>query len=118
MTNTTTIILSEKISLFEAFKEIDTSLHQSTMTGILRVDMTQVRFAITRDVFFVMAKRFKGKQIELILAHPHEVEMARSVHLHAILSNSSIDFEREFEKKNILKHNFTMREYFFYELKR
>ena len=117
MTNTT-ITLSEKISLFEAFKEIDDRLQNIGASWILRVDMTQVRFAITRDVFFVMAKRFKGKQIELVLSHPHEVEMARSVHLQALLSNTSIDFEREFEKKNILKHNFTMREYFLYELKR
>ncbi len=115
---TNKIVLSEKISLFEAFKEMDTALQSESSGGFLRVDMTQVRFPITRDIFFVMAKRFKWKQLELILSHPHEVEMAKSVHIHATLSSASTDFEREFEKKNILKHNFTMREYFLYEMKR
>lgn len=109
------LLLAPDRTLFEALKEIESELENS---GHLIVDMTQVRFPLTRDVFFVLSKRFRGKMIEFLLPHEYEVQMAHSVHLTARVSTMHADFDREFTKKNLLKHNYTMREYFLYELRR
>ena len=84
----------------------------------LTIDMSQVTFPLTRDVFFVLAKRFRPDQFKLLLKYDHQVEMARSAWLTALLSGLSAEFDREFENTNLLKHNFTMWEYFLYEVKR
>lgn len=80
--------------------------------------MSNVSFPLTRDVFFVLAKRFPVEKFKLLLRYQHQIEMAKSASIQASLSGVTAEFEREFENKNLLKHNFTMWEYFLYELKR
>ncbi len=113
---TSKLILSKSVSLFESMKLIDQAIRTETLP--LTIDMSQVSFPLTRDVFYVLAKRFRIDQFKLLLAHEYQVEMARSASINALLSGLNAEFEREFESKNLLKHNFTMWEYFLYELKR
>ncbi len=110
------IIIPKTVTLFETMKMIDVAIREKTLP--LTIDMSEVSFPLTRDVFFVLAKRFRTDQFKLILRHEHQVEMAHSASISAILSGISAQFDREYEHTNILKHNFTMWEYFLYELKR
>ena len=112
----TKLIIPMTATLFETMKMIDEAITERTLP--LTIDMSEVSFPLTRDVFFVLAKRFRTDQFKLILRHEHQVEMAHSASIWAILSGISAQFDREYEHKNILKHNFTMWEYFLYELKR
>lgn len=82
------------------------------------VDMGEVSFPLTRDVFLVMKKRFRVDEFSLLLSHDYEVDMARSIGIGASISWVRAEFDREFSKKNIVKHNMSMWEYFLYELKR
>lgn len=110
------IIIPKNVSLFEAIKLIQSGIKEKTLP--LTIDMSEVSFPLTRDVFFVLAKRFRPDQFKLILRHEHQVEMARSASINAIVSGLTAEFDREFEGNNLLKHNFTMWEYFIYEIKR
>lgn len=110
------IIIPKTVTLFETMKMIDVAIREKTLP--LTIDLSEVSFPLTRDVFFVLAKRFRTDQFKLILRHEHQVEMAHSASISAILSGISAQFDREYEHTNILKHNFTMWEYFLYELKR
>ena len=114
--NPVKIIIPKTLSLFEAIKLIESSIKDVSVPLI--IDMSDVGFPLTRDVFFVLAKRFRTDQYRLLLRHEHQVEMARSASITAVLSGISAEFDRAYEPKNILKHNFTMWEYFLYELKR
>ena len=84
----------------------------------MTVDMGEVTFPLTRDVFLVMKKRFRIDEFNLLLSHDYEVDMARSIGIGASLSGVRAEFDREFLKKNMVKHNMTMWEYFLYELRR
>lgn len=87
-------------------------------TGILYVDMSDASFPLSRDFFFVLSKRFHSDEIMLIVSEESELSMARSIGLQAELKGTFAEFEREYEKKNLLAHNMTMLQYFVYELKR
>ena len=116
MNSKSKIIIPKTASLFEAMRLIEKWLqdHQSSVL----IDMSNVSFPLTRDVFFVLAKRFPVEKFKLLLRYQHQIEMAKSASIQASLSGVTAEFEREFENKNLLKHNFTMWEYFLYELKR
>ena len=90
---------------------------QAWPTPIL-VDMGEAGFPLTRDVFLVMKKRFRVDEFSLLLNHDYEVDMARSIGIGATLSWVRAEFDREFSKKNLIKHNMSMWEYFLYEIKR
>lgn len=85
---------------------------------ILYIDLTEVSFPLSRDFFFVLSKRFHKDEIILILDEVSEVSMAKSIGLQAELKGTFAEFEREYEKKNLLAHNMTMWQYFLYEIKR
>lgn len=110
------IIIPKSSSLFEAMKLIEQWISEKTLP--LTIDMSEVSFPLTRDVFFVLAKRFQKDQFKLLLRHEHQVEMARSAGITALLSGLTAEFDRQYDDTNLLKHNFTMWEYFLYELKR
>lgn len=112
----TKLILPKNISLVEALKMIDAKLKESKPP--LVVDMADVSFPLTRDVFLVIKKRFRVDEVSLLLKHTYEIEMARSVGIGASLSGILAEFDREFAKENLIKHNFTAWQYFLYEIKR
>lgn len=110
------LIIPRDIPLLSALKRIEEDIvHTHTP---LTVDMSDVSFPLTRDVFLVMKKRFRTDQFHLLLRHEYEVDMARSLGIGAEVSWVRAEFDREFSKKNILSHNFTMWEYFLYEMRR
>jgi hypothetical protein len=110
------LIIPSDITLLPALKRIEEEV-ANTLTP-LTVDMSDVSFPLTRDVFLVMKKRFRTDQFHLLLRHEYEVDMARSLGIGAEVSWVRAEFDREFSKKNILSHNFTMWEYFLYEMRR
>lgn len=87
-------------------------------TWILYVDLSEVSFPLSRDFFFVLSKRFHSDEIILIVSEASELSMAKSIWLQCELKGTFAEFEREYEKKNLLAHNMTMRQYFIYEVKR
>lgn len=85
---------------------------------VLYIDLSEVSFTLSRDFFFVLSRRFHKDEIVLILDEATELSMAKSVWLQAELKWAFAEFEREYEKKNLLAHNMTMWQYFVYEIKR
>lgn len=110
------LILRPDMTLIQALKAMSEHIHVGP-TPVL-IDMGEVSFPLTRDVFLVMKKRFRIDEFSLLLSHDYEVDMARSIGIGATLSWVRAEFDREFLKKNIVKHNMSMWEYFIYELKR
>lgn len=110
------LILTKDMTLIQAMKAI--SDHIQTWPTPIVVDMGNVTFPLTRDVFLVMKKRFRVDEMSLILNYDYEVDMARSIGIGATVSWVRAEFEREFLEKNIIKHNMTIGEYFLYELRR
>jgi hypothetical protein len=82
------------------------------------VDMSHATYPLTRDVFLVFLKRFPRESYTVILPEKYQVDMAKSLGIDAILAGIDTDFEKEFDNTHLLKHNFTMWEYFLYELRR
>lgn len=91
---------------------------QKKSPGMLYIDLSETSFPLSRDFFFVLSKRFHADEIMLIVSEESELKMAKSIGLQAELKGTFAEFEREYEKKNLLAHNMTMRQYFFYEVKR
>lgn len=86
--------------------------------GVLYIDLTDVWFPLSRDFFFVLNRRFHADEILLIVDDPAELKMAQTIGLQAEMKGAFAEFEREYEKKNLLAHNMTMWQYFLYEIKR
>lgn len=112
----TKLILPADLSLVSALKLIEINLKDAKLP--LTVDMANISFPLTRDVFLVIKKRFRPDEVNLLLKHEYEVEMARSLGIGASVSGILAEFDREFSKQNIIKHNFTAWQYFIYEIKR
>ena len=86
--------------------------------GILYIDLTDTAFPLSRDFFFVLSRRFHSDEIILIVEEESEMAMAKSIGIQAELKGTFAEFEREYEKKNLLAHNMTMLQYLRYEIKR
>ncbi len=86
--------------------------------GILYIDLTETSFPLSRDFFFVLSRRFHSDEIILIVEEESEMAMAKSIGIQAELKGTFAEFEREYEKKNLLAHNMTMLQYLRYEIKR
>ncbi len=110
------LILPKDTNLILSMRLIEEEIKTSSWP--LTIDMSEASFPLTRDVFLVMKKRLRVDEFNLLLKHGYEVDMARSVWIGATLAWVRAEFDREFSKKNILKHNFTMWQYFCYELNR
>jgi hypothetical protein len=78
------LIIPSDITLLPALKRIEEEI-VNTLTP-LTVDMSDVSFPLTRDVFLVMKKRFRTDQFHLLLRHEYEVDMARSLGIGAEVS--------------------------------
>lgn len=91
---------------------------KKTQSGILYIDLTETGFPLTRDFFFVLSRRFHSDEIILIVSENSELQMAKSIWIQVELKWTFAEYEREYEKKNLLAHNMTMRQYLFYEIKR
>lgn len=78
------LIIPSDITLLPALKRIEEEV-ANTLTP-LTVDMSDVSFPLTRDVFLVMKKRFRTDQFHLLLRHEYEVDMARSLGIGAEVS--------------------------------
>ncbi len=87
-------------------------------TGILYIDLTETGFPLSRDFFFVLSRRFHSDEIILIVEEESEMAMAKSIGIQAELKGTFAEFEREYEKKNLLAHNMTMFQYLWYEIRR
>ena len=61
---------------------------------------------------------FHSDEIILIVEEESEMAMAKSIGIQAELKGTFAEFEREYEKKNLLAHNMTMLQYLRYEIKR
>jgi hypothetical protein len=71
------LILSHDLTLLSAIKRIEEEIKNTHPP--LTVDMSDVSFPLTRDVFLVIKKRFRTDQFHLLLSHEYEVDMARSL---------------------------------------
>jgi len=87
-------------------------------TWVFYVDLTETTFPLSRDFFFVLSRRFHSDEIILIVSEESELQMAKSIGIQGELKWAFAEFEREYEKKNLLAHNMTMWQYFRYEIKR
>ena len=110
------LILRTNMSLIQALRAMSERITTGPTPVI--IDMWEVGFPLTRDVFLVMKKRFRIDEFSLLLSHDYEVDMARSIGIGATLSWVRAEFDREYSKKNIIQHNMTSWEYLKYEIKR
>lgn len=110
------LILRKDATLIQALKTISDHIHAGPTPVV--VDMWEVSFPLTRDVFLVMKKRFRVDEFSLLLSYDYEVDMARSIGIGAAVSWVRAEFDRAFLEKNIIKHNLTRWQYFLYEMRR
>ena len=78
------LILPSDITLLAALRRIEEEIKNTIPP--LTIDMSDVSFPMTRDVFLVMKKRFRTDEFNLYLRHEYEVDMARSVGIGAEVS--------------------------------
>jgi hypothetical protein len=91
---------------------------QKKQSGVLYVDLTEISFSLSRDFFFVLSRRFRRDEVVIIVSDPTELAMAQSIGIQGELKGAFAEFDREYDKKNLLAHNMTMWQYFVYELQR
>jgi hypothetical protein len=75
---------------------------------------------ILRDYLFLklLRRRFPDKKISLITTDVSLRRIAEHLEMRCFLKKESIEFEEEFSKHHILRHNFTFTEYFLFEIKK
>lgn len=78
------LILRTDMSLIQALRAMSERITTGPTPVI--IDMGEVGFPLTRDVFLVMKKRFRIDEFSLLLSHDYEVDMARSIGIGATLS--------------------------------
>jgi hypothetical protein len=91
---------------------------QKKQSGVLYVDLTEISFSLSRDFFFVLSRRFRRDEVVIRVSDPTELAMAQSIGVQGELKGTFAEFDREYDKKNLLAHNMTMWQYFVYELQR
>lgn len=111
-----TLNIADNISRTAAIKLIKETL--SEHSGVILVDVVEVRFPLHRDFFLVLAKKFPRDRLRLRLPNEKSFHLAESLGFEAEIIGEKMSFEKSFSDANIATHNMSMKEYFFYELRR
>lgn len=77
------LIIPKDLNQIEAVRRIKSEKENNP--GLLVVDLSNVSFPLSRDLFFVLAKRFHKDDIKLIVRDEQERLLARSFDLYAEL---------------------------------
>lgn len=108
-----TLLIPETISRTAAIKIIKNSLEEHS--GVLLVDVTKTRFELTRDFFLVLSKKFPKDRIVFIIPDDRSRHLAESLGFECKNSSETIIAD---DSVSLAKYNMTMKEYFWYELRR
>ncbi len=63
-----------QVSVLSLIKE-----ERKKYTGTIYIDLTEVAFPLSRDFFFVLAKRFHSDEIVILVSEVSELSMAKSI---------------------------------------
>jgi hypothetical protein len=66
----------------------------------------------------LLIHHFHGKKISIVTSNSTLKKVAEPLGIKCYLKNDNIEFEEDFEKTHILRHNFTFFEYLVYEVKK
>lgn len=86
--------------------------------SVVTLDIDVPSFLSTAYGLKLLLTHFPTKKFQIITTHPILKRIAEHVGIRAYSRVDTIEFEQEFAKSHILRHNFTFFEYFLYEIQR
>ncbi len=97
---------------------LEEEIIKETSRGTITIDLSDASFRMSHDFFSVLRKRHGKEHIICILPSGTETSPFEWYGMEIITEWTRSEFEKEFSKKHILRHNFTALEYIKYEMKR
>jgi hypothetical protein len=86
--------------------------------SVVTLDIEVPSFLSTSYGLKLLIAHFPTKKFQIITTHPILKRIAEHVGIRAYSRADAIEFEQEFAKSHILRHNFTFFEYFLYEIQK
>ncbi len=114
--NNTTLRISADASRITAIKQINDMLN--THTQVIKIDLLDASFPISRDFLLVLSKRFASDRYILRVADKKTMLSAQSLGIQAEVAWLRAEFERKYTSGNLATHNMSMLEYLWYEIRR
>lgn len=114
MNNIFTLSIPDNISRMAAIALIRDALSENS--GVIMVDLSQVRFPLLRDFFLVMVRKFPKDRLHLVLPTEQSVTLAQSLGLEAELFSQKSSSAHT--QESVTTHNMSMMEYLWYEIRR
>ncbi|MBS9783933.1 hypothetical protein KGV55_01135 [Candidatus Gracilibacteria bacterium] len=111
-----TLRIHSDVSRITAIKQINDAL--DTYIDVIRIDLLDASFPISRDFLLVLSKRFSSDRYILRVADKKTKLSARSLGIQAEVAGLRAEFDRQYSSGNLATHNMGMFEYFWYELRR
>ncbi|MDD2745731.1 MAG: hypothetical protein PHU93_04295 [Candidatus Gracilibacteria bacterium] len=107
------ISIDPRLDIVEIFTLIDT-LEESVITlEIGDSGVFQSSFALR-----LLVDRFPSKKFQIVSSDPSMKRLAERIGIRVYPKVESIEFEQEYSKIHVLRHNFTSMEYLWYEIKK
>lgn len=107
------ISIDPRLDIVEIFTLID-ALEESVITlEIGDSGVFQSSFALR-----LLVDRFPGKKFQIVSSDPSMKRLAERLGIRVYPKVESIEFEQEYSKIHVLRHNFTSMEYLWYEIKK
>lgn len=112
----TTLRIRSDVSRIAAIKEINDAL--DTHTEVVKIDLLDASFPISRDFLLVLSKRFASDRYILRVSDKKIMLSAQSLGIQAEVAGIRAEFERKYASDNLTTHNMSMLEYLWYEIRR
>jgi uncharacterized integral membrane protein len=110
--------IPREMGMLSALQYIEEEMKKWDYKASLMVELSEAKFSLSHDFFAVLKKRYPNSPIAFQVPVGSVIEPLKKYGFQFLSHGSQSDFEKEFSKKHILKHNFTALEYLAYELKR
>ncbi len=111
-----TLRIHSDTSRITAIKQINDAL--DTYVDVIRIDLLDASFPISRDFLLVLSKRFSSDRYILRVADKKTKLAAQSLGIQAEIAGLRAEFDRQYSSWNLATHNMSMLEYLWYEIRR
>jgi len=117
-TNLHTIIVPSQNGLFRSLQYISEQMAQRSKNDRIILDLSEVSFELSAEFFTVLRKRYSQYHITCVIDRSLSPKAFEGFGFPIDRQRIRTEFDKEFAKKHILRHNFTIFEYFWYEMRR
>jgi hypothetical protein len=107
------LVVDPHWDIVEAFAHIDT-LEEAVIT----LEISEPGVFHSSFGLRLLVDRFSGKKFQIVSSDPAMKRIAERVGIRVYPKAESIEFEQEYSKIHVLRHNFTSLEYLWYEVKK